>query len=434
LIFIKGNYLMEEIVMYLHNIRFPKRFFRPVILIVSLMFTLCFARQEQPVKQSANQAVQQNQENPGVRIPFKIIGGLIIVPVKVNGSKELNMVLDTGMSSPVVVLFHSETGKELGLTYTQKVPLGGAGGREQKTANMAPGATLTINGLELTRQTLIVIDESRSTSRWTMDGVIGKSIFDSHVVEIDYENYMITVYDPLHFKIDPKTKPVPLLFRIGIPFIETVVSIDGEKDIPVKLVLDIGGRHDLLLNTNSEKKIFPPENNIKGIIGIGLQGEVSGAFGRVSRLQLGEFVFRDLIVKFSAENSNVGVPSHFADGNLGGVALSRFKVVIDYPHKQMFLTPNRGFSKPFEFNMAGLFLEQNIDGTFAVRDVFENSPASREDIKKDDKIIAIDGNDIRDIRYVDVDDMFKREGKKIRVTIERESKRIDCTLTLKRLI
>jgi predicted aspartyl protease len=369
-----------------------------------------------------------------LQIPFQIITGLIIVPVRVNGARELKMILDTGMSGPVTVLFHGETGRELGLTYGQQVSLCGAGGKEQKTGIMAAGVTLSLAGLELSQQTLVVMDESRRTSRWTLDGVIGKSIFDSYAVEIDYEKSIITVYDPRHFEVNPKSKAIPLLFRMGLSFVEAVVNLNGEGDIPVKLVVDTGGRHDLLLNTGSRKKIFPPKHSIKGMIGIGLQGEVSGTYGRVSRLRVGEFVFRDLITKFPAEDSNVGIPAHLADGNLGGGTLSRFNVIFDYPHKQMFLTPGRKFSKPSEFNMAGLLLEQDIHGYFDIREVIENSPASRAGIKRDDRIAAIDGKDIRDYPYIEVDDIFKQEGKEISVTIERESRRFDRTLTLKRLL
>lgn len=406
-----------------------------VILIVPLLFTICFARQEKPVKQSTDQAVQldRGKGKDVWQIPFKIIDGLIIVPVKVNGSKELNMILDTGMSAPVVILYHSETGKELGLKYVVSAKVYGPGDEGAKTANMSLGATLTISGLELTWQQIIVIDESRSTSRWTMDGIIGKNIFDSYVVEIDFEKSIVIVYDPQHFKIDPKTEAIPLLFQRGKPVIEAVVSIDGEKEVPVKLMVDTGGRHNLSLNTNSQKKIFPPGNSIKGIIGIGVQGEFSGAFGRVSRLQLGEFVFRDVMAEFPDENSNAGI-SGLDDGNLGIIALSRFKVIFDYPHKKMLLTPNKKFAKPFEFNMAGLFLEQNMDGSFMVRDVIKNSPGFRQGIQRDDRIVAINGKEINKYGYVEVFDMFRQEGKKIRVTIRRESGRFDFTLTLKRLI
>jgi hypothetical protein len=417
------------------NIRFPKRFFSIVILVVPLLFTICFSRQEKPLEQSTDKAVQldRGKGKDVWQIPFKIIDGLIIVPVKVNGSKELNMILDTGMNEPVVTLFHFETGKELGLWYVGPVNVSGPGDKGAKTASMTLGATLTISGIEFKWQTIIVIDESRSTSRWTMDGIIGKTIFDSYVVEIDFEKSIVIVYDPQHFKKDPKTEAIPLFLQMGMPVVEAVVSIDGEKEVPLKLMVDTGGRHNLSLNTNSQKKIFPPGNSIKGIIGIGVQGEYSGAFGRVSRLQLGEFVFRDVMAEFPDENSNAGI-SGLVDGDLGIIELSRFKVIFDYPHRKMLLTPNKKFAKPFEFNMAGLFLEQNMDGSFMVRDVIKNSPGFRQGIQKDDRIVAINGKDIHKYRYIEVFDMFRQEGEKIKVTIRRESGRFNFTLTLKRLI
>ena len=48
------------------------------------------------------------QNHPIVTVPFQTIGGLIVVPVRINGSRPLNMILDTGMSAPIIALFHLE--------------------------------------------------------------------------------------------------------------------------------------------------------------------------------------------------------------------------------------------------------------------------------------------------------------------------------------
>ncbi|MFQ6070030.1 MAG: S41 family peptidase [Candidatus Aminicenantales bacterium] len=91
-------------------------------------------------------------------------------------------------------------------------------------------------------------------------------------------------------------------------------------------------------------------------------------------------------------------------------------------------------SKPFEFNMLGISYEQRMDGSLYVRDVITDSPASERGIKKGDVIIAIDGKNLQDYKYMDIYDLFRKENKKIKITLQRESNQIKVSLTLKRLI
>src|SRR5512139_3739720 len=116
------------------------------------------------------QAVAQTA--PGIQgravaeIPFHTSSGLILVPVRINDSRALRMYLDTGMSGPVVVLFHKELAGEGGLQGAQSVLLRGAGQGEQKPGTMARGATVKVGGLEMADQTVVVFADSRETSPW----------------------------------------------------------------------------------------------------------------------------------------------------------------------------------------------------------------------------------------------------------------------------
>lgn len=372
----------------------------------------------------------------GIRIPFKNIGSLIVIPVRVNDSRELNMVLDTGMSAGVTVLFHSELGKELGLEYAQEVAVAGAGEGESKKARITVGAKVEISDIVLSNQQIVVIDEKRETSRWTFDGIIGKSVFDSYVVEIDYLRSTLIIHDASNFSVDHPEQGIPITLDKGFPVIEAVIDTKDEKGIPVKLVVDLGARHILMFNVNTKKKIFSPKKTITSIIGRGVQGELSGKIGRLPRLQVGGFEFHQVITNFAPEESNTGAkPSGFAfDGNLGFGVLKRFKVVFDYPHQRMFLSPYEASVKPFEFNMLGISYEQRMDKSLYVRDVITGSPASEKGIKTGDLIIAINGKNLQDYEYMDIYDLFREENNKIEITLQRESKQIKVSLTLKRLI
>ncbi len=414
-----------------------------VLIVIVIFFLLTFAvllfsaeKISSSTLLGAEDLFLQEKLPPGIRIPFKNIGSLVIIPVKVNDSRELNMVLDTGMSAGVTVLFHSELGDELGLEYAQEVAIAGAGEGETKKAHMTPGAKVEISGLIFSNQTVVVFDEKREASRWAFDGLIGKSIFDSYVVEIDYLRSMLIIHEASNFSVDHPEQAIPITLDRGLPMIEAVIDTEEEKEIPVKLIVDLGARHTLMFNVIPQKKILFPKKTITSIIGRGVQGELSGKTGRLPKLQIGGFVFHQVITNFAPEESNTGIqPSGFVfDGNLGFGVLKRFKVVLDYPHQRMFLIPNETNDKPFEFNMLGISYEQRMDGSLYVRDVITDSPASEKGIKKGDVIIAINGKNLQEYDYMDIYDLFRKENKKIKITLQKESKQTKVSLILKRLI
>jgi hypothetical protein len=414
-----------------------------VLIVIVIFFLLTFAfllfsAEKIPSSTLTDAAdfILQEKLPPRIRIFFKNIGSLIVIPVRVNDSRELNMILDTGMSAGVTVLFHAELGDELGLEYTQEVVVAGAGEGETKKAHMTGGVKVEISDLVLYNQTVVVIDEKRETSRWTFDGIIGKSVFDSYVVEIDYLRSILFIHEPINFSADHPEQAIPITLDRGLPVIEAIIDTEEEKGIPVKLIVDLGARHTLMFNVIPQKKIVSPKKTLTSILGRGVQGELSGKTGRLPKLQIGGFVFHQVITNFAPEGSNTGIqPSGFVfDGNLGFGLLKRFKVVLDYPHQRMFLIPNETSDKPFEFNMLGISYEQRMDGSLYVRDVITGSPASEKGIKKGDVIIAINGKNLQKYDYMDIYDLFRKENKKIKITLQRESKQIKVSLTQKRLI
>jgi hypothetical protein len=376
----------------------------------------------------------QIQGQPVARIPFRLNSGLITVPVRVNDSKELTMYLDTGMSAPIVVLFHKELIEETGLKNTQKIQLGGAGGGQQKPGTLAQGARVRLMDLEMAGQTIVVFDDSRAASEWRLDGIIGRSLFDNYLAHIDYEKSVLSLYPPSDARVDSSLIPIPVNLDIGIPIIETAISLFGRSDIPVKLVVDLGHRNALYFNIDETKNIRAPETTIKSMAGRGIQGEVPSKIGRLTELKFGPYSFKNIPTSFLEPGSNMGLSKELMDGNLGQLILNRFDVILDYRNKQILLAPNRYYDRPFEYDMAGLILEQDRDGVYEVRFVIENSPAAVNGILKGDKIVSLNGKDVREYPFREVFDLLRQDGRIVKMTTERKNERFEKTITLKRLI
>jgi hypothetical protein len=202
----------------------------------------------------------------------------------------------------------------------------------------------------------------------------------------------------------------------------------------VRLVVDLGARHALSLYVNKEKKLIPPEKSIEGIIGSGIQGDVHGKWSRISRVHMGSLDVKEVITSFPNEGESMGLSRQSSDGNLGSQVLRRFNVIFDYQHQRMFLKPNRFYSKPFHFNMAGLLLRQHPDGRKLVYDVIKDSPGDCKGIVKGDIIDTVNGRDVRDYGFEELEDLFSQENKEVRLGIERESGKFKFSFTLRRLI
>jgi CubicO group peptidase (beta-lactamase class C family) len=275
-----------------------------------------------------------------VEVPFEVESGWVVIPVKVNGSRALRFVLDSGAgaaagTNPAIV-------ESLNLNIVGKMLVRGVGGGGASSAvSVAGDVTFNIGGIELANGNLAI-----HSSRSGLDGIIGRSIFANLVVEIDWEKQVVKFYEPLRYKYSGSGSILPLTFdEGGRPY--TMASVmAAEKTIPVKLVVDTGGSHALSLDVGSNSEIKLPEGATKTVLGRGGSGEIAGYTGRVKSLELGGQKFKDVPTIFPDSSSGTaGVNGRH--GNLGSGILRRFKVIYDYSRKQMIVEPNKFSNDPF---------------------------------------------------------------------------------------
>jgi hypothetical protein len=279
------------------------------------------------------------------------------------------------------------------------------------------------------------MDEARDSSLWTQDGVIGKSLFDRYVVDLDFERRVLSFYEPDSFAARG-FESLPLTLIHGMPSVEATVGTGSGEEVPVRLVVDLGARHALSLQPDSAKRITLPAKTIETVVGSGVQGDLKGRVGRIRSLRLGPFTLRDVVTSFAdKESGSVHMnPGSGAGGNLGSGILRRFRVVLDYPHQRLLLAPRAGYDRPFEQNMAGLVLRPRRDGSLAVLSVVAGSPAAVAGIAPGDRVLAIDGRTLVPAGGEDVTELFLKEGATLRLTVERDGARSERSVTLRRVI
>jgi C-terminal processing protease CtpA/Prc len=146
----------------------------------------------------------------------------------------------------------------------------------------------------------------------------------------------------------------------------------------------------------------------------------------------------DLPASYPDEQSIKNVTSMVRrHGNLGGEVLRRFHVFFDYTRQEMLLKPARKFKDPFNYNMSGIDVGTPLPGLpyYIIADISAQSPAEIAGLKKDDQILFINGKNASEYSLNEIIELFQSKvGKKITLTVMRETKTLKATLVLKRPI
>lgn len=281
-----------------------------------------------------------------VEVPFEVAGNWMVIPVSINGSRPLRFVLDTGAQG--TILNNSEIAGSLNLKIVGKMPIRGAGGAGGEVS-IAEGVTFNIGGIELSNTGLAIRPPPQPGMKFMggLDGVIGRIVFATLVVEVDWEKQVLKFYDPSKYKYSGSGTVLPLTFdEGGRPYTTASVAVSDDKLIPIKVVVDTGGSHALSLDVGSKPEIKLPEGAAKVVLGRGAGGEITGSTGQVKKFQLGSQTVENVPTIFPDSNSGMtGIGGR--QGSLGAGVLRLFKVIYDYSRKQMIVEPNKFFRDPF---------------------------------------------------------------------------------------
>lgn len=372
-------------------------------------------------------------------IPLEIAGeNYVLIKARVNDSGPLTFLLDSGAGSGLV-LYHKAT-QALNLKSEGKGKGGGAGESTFETG-FIKGASLSFPGVTMNNQTFVVYppDTPLSAVDRMVDGVIGYTLFNRYVVEIDYQSQVVNLYEPGAYQYAGLGESIPLSILSKVPFAAIRIPLEGRRPIEGRFIVDLGaGRFTVILNTpfiaaNNLLAAAPKTIGDPGAMGVG--GEVKLLVGRLPRLQLGHFTLTDPVLYFAQDRKGAFANSEFS-GVIGGELLCRFKVIFDYAHKRMILEPNASLADRFEYDMSGIRLR--ADGAdfkqLKVSRVVESSPGAEAGVREGDVIAAIDERPATAFSLSEIAKMFRQEGKEYLLDILRGEEKKQLRLKLRKLI
>ena len=372
-----------------------------------------------------------------VTIPFELVNRHVMLKVKVNNSRPLWFVLDTGDKYAIIDL---DRARELGLNLQGQVRVGGAGA-ETSTGAFVKDSTFTIPGLPGFSQPVnLALPIARMAPRMgqDFDGIIGCEFIKAFVLELDYQARVIKLYDKDKFSYTGPGESIPIkLNGAGHPIIDGEVTPIGSDPVRGKFVLDIGSGAALILYSPfvSEHHLLSSNiKTIKAIGGAGAGGETTGRIGRVTELKIGTFKISSPITMFS-EDKEGALASSAVLGNIGAQVMSKFRLLFDYGHERIIFEPNATFAASFDRAFSGLAVQAEGKDyqVFRIKDVIENSPGSEAGLQNDDIITAINGKAAAELTLTKVIEMFERPVS-YRLTVKRGDQTLQMTLTPRKLV
>jgi hypothetical protein len=262
------------------------------------------------------------------------------------------------------------------------------------------------------------------------DGVIGYEFFEAFVVEIDYVDRRLRLYDPGNYR-PPATTTIPIQLLKRKPYFEAILKV-GDALIPANLHLDTGYGGAATLNAS-----FVERHRLIERVGLTVRGAVGGVGGsteaRTTRLPavgIGQFEIAAPIVTLGLVQG-LGVRSD-ASGRIGGEFLRRFLVTINYRARTMTLVPNGSLAEPFEADMSGIALRMDHDGSIVVASAEEGSPAAKAGIRAGSRLLTLDGEPVSQLPLDVVRAALRQDGASRRLRVLRDGQEVEAEFTLRR--
>jgi hypothetical protein len=310
----------------------------------------------------------------------------IFIPATVEG-RPVELLLDSGAG---ITALDASFAKQAGIKAVGSVGVMGVGG--SSTMQLAPNLQVKFGGLTLSPITAGLIDLSEVVAEMgrPLPLILGKEVLNELVVDIDFQRRKIAFRDPNGFSGPPGA----VRLALGRHGDNRTVPVSVEGAAPVPFDFDLGNGSPLIVYgayRDSAHLLDGKPQSLTLTSGVG--GAKPDKVATVGSITLGGVQLASVPAAFP-DAGNDAVSSDRAGGNIGLPVFRRFRLVMDYPHNAIWLTPNASaMAEPFPKRRSGLMVSQDRDRLKVIQ-IAPGSPASRAGWKEGAEIVAVDGQKI----------------------------------------
>src|SRR5438128_668347 len=266
-------------------------------------------------------------------VPFEFVSGRILFSARVNDSRAVTLMLDTGYS---INMLSRELVESLQLKRAGHITIVGIAGEER--TELFEGVKFDLAGSAYSPHRVAALPAGYQSHWRKRDGVLGAGFFKRFVVEIDPGSQKILLHEPQTSRYTREGDVIPLKLKQTTPIVEGAVLLPDREPVPGRFEIDTGCDGGLCLGSDfvETNHLVKSAGKMKSSGRRGLGGEARTKIGRVPKFRLGSQVIGKPLTNFFLEGSPV---DEGLAGHIGMEVLRRFRVIFDYSRERMILEP-----------------------------------------------------------------------------------------------
>ena len=377
------------------------------------------------------------------KLDFRFTRGFILLDVRYAGIFPLKFIFDTGAQN--TIFFDRFTAELSQIQYDRVIHVTGSDLSDRVAARIARNLALKPGALSEVRRDVIVLEEDYiqmgEIVGEEIHGILGADFFKGLIVEINFKKQYLKLYDPKHFdtRLLKDHTALNVEFSESKPYIQGTVTMTGGQQANVKMLMDTGASISMLLHNDTDPSLVLPSHVIRGNLGKGISGNLSGYVGRIRQLSFSGFSFDHMVSYFQEYDASMfhDTTSLKRNGIIGNFILDRFNVVVDYLSHKVYVKPEKKYNRSYPYDRSGLvvFAHGRNLKQFVIADVIEGSPAYEAGLRPNDVITKICFYSAGNLSLDRINNILSGKiGKKIKIKISRDGQKKSFEFKLRELL
>jgi hypothetical protein len=253
-----------------------------------------------------------------------------------------------------------------------------------------------------------------------INGIVGYSFLSRYIVKIDFDSLKINVFQPGDYEY-PKVGQILRPAFTSLPIQN--IHLKDRRPLDFNFYLDTGAGLNFLMSENFAEDSMVLNRKRKPIVTYaeGIGGKLKMGLTVVKLVQVGRYKFRNVPSYIFEDQYNV-TSYPFVGGLIGNDLLRRFNLTLNYPQREIHLSPNSHYNELFDYGYTGMAMYYN-DGRIVIEEINEGSPAAKAGIKEGDVLVGVGLNFTNNIMQYKT--LLQAPGEKIKLVLQRNGKLIE---------
>jgi hypothetical protein len=351
----------------------------------------------------------------------------LVIAASVNG-RPMHFLFDTGGHS----ILSPDAARALGLT-----PVGGTRSGGSGAGTLAEQFTrvkeVRIGDAVLRDQFFSILDLGYSTfergAQPPLDGLLGLEVVERFIVRIDYRAGTMTL-------LPRDQTPTCPSGWVAARFTSDMPTIEGQLDgIRAPFTIDTGNNGSLQLYAHwlQQAGVTARYNSGVEAVSYGAGGPSRNWVNYAQTFAVGGGTVRYPMIRTTDDKGGVALSVSEA-GNLGTNILANYTITFDYGRSRICMDYVPGYA-PVPFSRAGLRALKTDPETILVSFVNDGGPAAQAGLRKNDKLLSVDGRSAHELGGGDVTRAFTQApGTRVRVRYARDGQERDAEIVLREML